>query len=248
MILVLAGGGRESEEVIGLLEKEKVPCLCVFSTLAEAGSYGRGNAVIGKMDSRLFKKIFEENTVWGVVDAFSGAEPLPSLEAMSACREERIPYVKYLRIPSPEGLCPQSMVVGSYAKIAAFINTRLGAVLFDAAPGTVRAVAKQVLDRKSLYVSVLRTAAFDVEQALEYGIPLMNVLETNGAEDDISRLMDRLDIQMLVCDGTADLADRAKTAEKRKIPLIITHQMGIEYTNTALQPEELRKVLQGWRR
>lgn len=248
MILILAGGGRESEEVIGLLEQEKIPYLCIFSTLAEAGNYGRGNAVVGKMERRFFQKVFEENNVCGVIDAIFGGDVEPSLEAMAACREANVPYVKYLRIAVSSKPCTQGMVTGSYAVIAELINTHLGNVLFYAAPGTVRAIAKRVLDCSCLYVSVLRGASFDVEQALEYGIPLVNVLEADGVEDTVSSLIERLEARLLVCDGTAGIVDKAEAAEQSNIPLIITHNMGIEYTNTALRLEEIRELVQSWRR
>lgn len=66
MILVLSGGGNEAREFAALLEREHIPHLCVFSSFADAGSYGRGNAVVGRMKQSSLEGIFRRNQSGGL--------------------------------------------------------------------------------------------------------------------------------------------------------------------------------------
>ena len=248
MILVLSGGGNEAREFAALLERDHIPHLCVFSSFADAGSYGRGNAVVGRMKQSSLEGIFRRNPIRGVVDVMAGGNNGQSAAAMAACGECGMPYVKYLRLPIARGAYDHVMVSGSYRAAADYINAHLGHVLFYAMPETVRMIAGQVLDQSCLYTPILRGISFDVELALEFGIPLVNVMELDGIDGvaAVSNAIERIDAKLLICDGATSILDKVSAAEQKKIQMIVTHKMGIEYTRTALSGAETLNIVKGW--
>lgn len=245
MILLLSGGGGEARELSALLEQKEIPTLCLFQSFADAGAYGRGNAVVGRLDSREMEKLFKREAVAGVVDAASEGTA-QSLAAMEACRACRIPYVKYLRLAAEDG--PLVRAAGSYRIAAREVNHCSGPALFYAKPETVRTIAERAAEPSRLYTPIPRGISFDVTLAMEFGLPLVNVLEMDGIHgaDAVCRAIDRIGAKALVCDGSMGIVDKLEAAARREILTIVTHSMGIEYTRTALCGQEVLDCIQGW--
>lgn len=247
MILVLSGGGNEAKTFSALLEKENIPHLCVFATFAEAGTYGRGNAVVGRLNGRAMEHLLQKESICGVVDVALGGTA-QSAAAMEACKNLHIPYVKYLRLPAVETDYHQVLMTCSYAEAAKQINSLLNTVLLYTAPETARAIAGYVEKPELLFAPILRGISFDVELALEFGIPLVNVIETDGIDgvSAVRAAVEKTGAKMLICDGSCEIADKLAAAEKLEIPVVITHRMGMEYTKTAQTPEEIVALAQSW--
>lgn len=249
MILLLSGGGEEAREISLRFQSEGVEHLCFFPSFADAGNYGKGNAYVGKLTEAEGKQLLRANDICGVIDAAAGNEALQSLAAMSACAACGIPYIKYLRIPKPEIAYDRVRVMGSLGAVAEAINDREGAVLFYATPKTVHAIAKRVLDQARLFTPIQRGLQFDVELALEFGIPLLNVMENDGidGEEAVTYAIQKAKAALLVCDTSVSLEDKLNVAKNQEIPVMITHENGIEYTKVVHSADAVMAQIRTWK-
>lgn len=248
MILILAGGGNEAKQFAKALESEKIAHLCVFSSFLEAGNYGRGNTIIGRLDRRAVEGVLHSESVHGVVDLVAYGDRSLSKAAMAACRECKIPYVKRLHMPKSHIEYVRAFFTPSYAEAAKKISQRIGNILLYTAPETARALAARVHETENLYTPILRGVSFDVELAMEYGIPLMNVMELELLEgvDAVCAAAERIGATMLVCDGSCGIDDKLAAAKKLKLPIVITHNMGLEYTMTAQSDAAAMELVRQW--
>ncbi len=248
MILVLSGSGSEARKFSTLLEKDGLAHLCVLPTLQEAAAFGCGNVIVGKFGSDEMEKLLMEEKAWGVADVDADGVAM-SQAAMTACGNLELPYIKYLPLPN----ATRELVagtVGSYQEIAEGVNCLTGTVLLYTTQAAAMAIAKLVENPEKLYTPILRGSSFDVEHALAYGLPLLNVLEVDSPDgaEAVAQLIDKVGARLLVCDGSRELSDKLAAAEMAKIPVVLTHKTGIEYTQTAWNNEALLRALRGWKK
>ncbi|MEE1012875.1 MAG: precorrin-6A/cobalt-precorrin-6A reductase [Clostridia bacterium] len=248
MILVLSGGGQEAQEISPRLDAEQIPHICFFSTFADAGTYGKGNALVGKLTPLGAEKILRQNKISGVVDVMADGYSEQSAVVMLACKACGVPYVKYLRPAIAVGDYDHVSVMGSYDAVADTINGQAENVLFYARPETVHAIASRIRDKKRLFTAIPRCILFDVELAMEFGIPLVNVMEVDGMDGETAVLhaMEKASAGMVVCDDSMECADKIAAAKQRKIPMILTHKTGIDYTQLALTGDETMDLVRAW--
>ena len=248
MILVLSGGNNESHEAAELLERSEIPYLCVFSTFAEAGNYGKGNVIVSRLSEKDTEEIFAKEAVSGVLDIAAEGYETQSAAVMSVCRKREIPYIKFLNITINECINEHIKIVCSYGKIADCINSTLGHILFYAAPATVSAIVKNVPDTSNLYSIIPRGIGFDVERALEFRLPLVNILEFDSVdgEESVCAAIEKIDAKMLICDGSSGLKDKISASEKYEIPIIVTHKLGIDFIKASCDMHETMKIIYGW--
>lgn len=248
MILVLSGSGSEARAFSATLNQENMEHLCVLPCLKEAATFCSGNLVVGKFDSEKMEELFRTEKITGVADIDAGGNDM-SRVAMAACENAGIPYVKYLPLPDM-GRMLVSGTAGSYREVAEGINCLSGSVILYTTPAASFAIAQMVEKPDKLYTPVLRDGSFDVEQALKYGLPLLNVIAVDNPEgvENISEMIGRVDAKLLVCDGSRGVEDQIAAADAAKIPLVLTHKTGIDYTQTAWSFDALLRVLRGWKK
>ena len=163
------------------------------------------------------------------------AEPLSPLSdsAQKVCAELGVGYVKYLNMQEKPGLELRL----HYSEIADMIVRSGGNALFYAAPRTVSAIAATGGDAcaKKMYVPIQKSTVFDTAIALEYSIPLLNVIEDEWffGEDAVNSMVEKTNSKMIVCDDTTDLSDKAAVAFTLGIPIIFTHSKGTEFLKAA---------------
>ncbi len=246
MILVLSGSGGEARSFSVLLETEKLEHLCVLPTLQEAAAFGCGNVVVGRFGVREMEELLRGEKIHGVADLDSG-EVTMSEVAMIACENLEIPYIKYLPLPNAERELIAG-TVGSYQEIAEGIDCLSGSVLLYTTPAAAMAIAGMVKNPEKLYTPILRGSSFDVDKALEYGLPLLNIQEVDSLDgvDAVTQLIGKVEAKLIICDGSWDLSDKLAAAELAQIPVILTHKTGIEYSRTAWNNEALLRALRGW--
>ena len=247
MILVLSGSGSEAREFSAVLDKEEIGYLCMLPTLKEAAAYGSGNLMVGKFDSVQMEELFRSEGISGVADVDAGGNDM-SRVTMAACENAGIPYVKYLPLPDV-GRDLVTGMAGSYREIAEGINCLSGAAILYTTPAAASAIAALVENPEKLYTPVLQNGSFDVENALEYGLPLLNVIAVDCVDgvDAVSQLILRLDAKLLICDGSRGISDQIAAADSANIPLVLAHKTGIDYTRTAWSMDALLRVLRGWK-
>lgn len=247
MILVLSGSGEEAREMMGALKQERIDHLCFFTSFADAGNYGSGNAFVGRLSVQGAKDLLRQNVITGVLDVLTEGNQEQSLVMMEACEQAKVPYVKYLKLQSTFSY-DRAEVFATYTALAEAVDKLSGKVLFYARPETVRQIAKRVTDVSRMYVPIPRGIRFDVELALEFGIPLLQVMENDGidGEDAVRHAIERCGAELLVCDGSGGTMDKLAVAEERGIPILFTHTMGIEYTKVVQASEDAMELARGW--
>ena len=247
MILLLAGGGSEIHTVSALMENEGLSHLCVFSDFAEAGTYGKGNAIVGKPDTAGFENLINDERISGIADISEGADVNQSLCAMKACKNLGIPYIKYIRMPMGRSEHTLVLFTGSYREVAKAVERRTSTLLYTNSR-TARAIAQYTDDKNRLYTTILRGIRFDVDLALEFGLPILNIIETDGIDgtECVINAIERTEAGLIVCDGTISIPDKILAAKERNINVIITQNTGVEYTNVALSHGELIDAILSW--
>ncbi len=248
MILVLSGNGSEARNFSAILDHENLKHLCVLPTLKEAAAFGSGNLVVGKFDVPKMEELFKTEKITGVADVDAGGNEM-SRVAMTACGRMKIPYVKYLPLPKT-GRDLVTGMAGSYEEVAKGVNCLSGTAILYTTPAAAAAIAERVDDSGKLYAPILRDGRFDVEKALEFGLPLLNVIEVDQVDsaDAISALIRKVDAKLLICDGTYGIKEQIAVADEAGIPVIMTHKTGMEYTNSAWSTDALVRVLRGWKK
>ncbi len=246
MILVLSGSGREAAGFSALLDQEGLEHLCVLPDFQEAAAYGCGNVMVGRFGSEEMETLLTEERACGVADVDADGVAM-SRAAMTACEKLGIPYLKYLPLPKLERELVAG-TVGSYQEIAQGIDCLSGSAILYTTPAAAMAIAERAENPAKLYTPILRGSSFDVEKALSYGIPLLNVLETDSPDgvDAVTELIHKVGAKLLVCDGSWELADKLAASEKAEIPLVLTHRTGMEYSQNVRNQEALIRALRGW--
>lgn len=239
MFLFLCGG-HSPRSVFSHLQQHDVRFLSWYPNLKEAGAYGAGGAIVGPINEKMLADAVTENSITGIIDGMGESFWKDSLLVMSYCKKEKIPYIKCLPIPYNKNI-GDFQICCSYHALAEEINRTLGNVLLYMKPKNVKAFAKHLPDVSALYVPILRGAGFDVETALLYGIPLRNVLELDRVEDAeaVKAAIQKVDAQMVVCDGSCPVENLADGCVQLGVPLRLTHAFGIEFLRTAVTAEEL---------
>ena len=248
MILVLAGGS-EAKKFTGMLDRNEISYLCVFSNFAAAGSYGDGSAIVGRFQKESMLSLLKREEIKGVADLCEAPDARQSQAAMAACEDLGIPYVKYLHMPVSLDALFGARMNGSYDKIAENINTRIGNVLLYAGPETVRALVKRVKDPARLYTPILRGIRFDVDLAMEFDLPLRNVVELEGVDgvEAVKTAIGKTEAKLLICDGTVSIPDKLEGAKQLGVDGIVTHKMGIEFSKTVWNIAELMNMVRNWK-
>lgn len=248
MILLLACGGSEIHTVSALLEKEGLSYLCVFSDFAEAGIYGKGNAIVGNHNKEEFEKLINDEKISGVIDISEIGDYYQSKCMINACKTLNIPYIKYIRLPVDRGEYKSVFFTGSYKEVAESVERRVGTTLLYTNSRTAKAISKFVKDNNRLYTAVLRGMEFNIDLALEFGLPILNIIEMDvidGTESVIDAI-DRTDAELIVCDGTVSIPDKVQAAKQKNVSVIITQNTGVEYTNVAFSHRELIDIALKW--
>ena len=227
MIMILSDGGTAVIRVQKHLDIRDEEYFVYFTAFAAAGRFGSGSVIVGDGTDRSLHSVLRQNKVTAVIDAVCEPASEVSKAAMRVCKD-RIPYVKYVNMEEDYN----AKLCLSYCGLAEMIARCGGNVLMYASPQTVRAVAENIADGGSkIYVPVLKSAGFDADAALEYSIPLRNVIEADGVDgaDFVGETINKVDAKAVICDCSVSTADKADAAKAADIPMIVTHNMGMEY-------------------
>lgn len=238
MLLVLSNGGRGAAPVSALLDSLGADYVFHFPTLEDAGGFGRGDVFVGKLSYKSLIRMIRQNRVNAIIDIITTPAASDSHVAVNAADDLKIPVIKLIRPTVPEGTriaaepgWVKCEINYSYAAVAEKINKTVGTTVFLARPVSVRAVADAVFDRSELYVPVGASAEFDVDAALEYGIPLINVREYNNlnSREGIREALKDVGAKLLITDSATDIAEKLSAAGDAGAEIIFTQGSGYDY-------------------
>lgn len=228
MILILSDGGSLASDIERQLDLYGERYINFYTDFRAAGSRGRGSVIVGAPTASAIMSVIRANRISSVIDCMAQA----NAEVQAVCARLKVFYVKYLNMKQQPGL----KLCLYYAHIADMIK-RGNNALFYASARTVRAVADTVgrenIDK--MYTAVIKSAAFDTSAALEYSIPLLNVIESEMTDsiEEIAAMIKKTNADILVCDDTVAIEAKAEAAFGLGIPIILTHSMGIEFIKAA---------------
>lgn len=238
MIMVLSDGGEnvaEAKRQLGIHGDKYFLC---FSDVVAAARFGMGNVVITEASPSALCKILQKNKVKAVLDITETPSSELSKAALSVCGG-KTKYVKYVNFEKRMG----TEVLLSYREISERIRTNDGNVLLCASSDTVRAIAEITnADVDKMYVIMEKSTVFDTEKALEYSVPLLNVMEADMTDGKyaVEYVLRKTSANLMVCVNDADLETNVSVARKLGVGVIVTHRMGIEYPKTV---SEMRDAL-----
>ena len=240
MLLVLSSGGRRAAELAERLSALGADYIFHFESFGEAGGFGKGDVIVGKLSYRGLARIVKKNRVSAIADIIEAPASHGSLAAANVAEDLKIPLVKLIEPTVPRGLSvsadPSKVACEteySYSAVAGRINNTVGNAVFFSRPMNVRIIAEQVFDRSALYVPILAGGEFDVDLALQYGVPLMNVKEYDSitGKDSMLKIMRDTGAKLLITDSALGISDKLAAAGEVGARVIFTQSCGFEYEN-----------------
>lgn len=229
MVLIVSDGSLLAAEVEKHFELSGDRYIEFYTDFKAAGRVGRGNVIVGAPTEKSVAAAIKTNYITAVVDAVAEKNSALSDSAQKACAALGVGYVKYIKTQKPDG----TRLYLYYSHIAEMVVKCRGGVLFYAKPCTVGAIAQLAGEEYAdkMYVPVPKEVVFNTDAALEYKIPLLNVIETecSWGTDTVLDMISKTGARLIVCDGTDGIEDKISATEKIGIPVIFTHSMGREY-------------------
>lgn len=252
MILVLSDGGSKSDELYRFLDIMGLPSIFHFNSFSEAGTFGKGSTIVGKASFKSFKRILIKNHIDCVIDVIDAPMSAASRIMIEAASELNIPMIKVILpifrlnpgIVENIGVSVESDY--SYKSAAETVNNTFGNVLFLANPYNVKAVADLVFDRGALYAPIPSGIEFDVDLALEFGIPLLNVIavdDFSGAAG-IENIINMVDARLIVTDSSSEVFDKLEAASKTGCKVLFIQSTGLEYKYIVDNFDELSELIE----
>ncbi len=237
MFLVISDGGSRTREVSQFLDACGAEYMFHFSKFSDAGEFGKGDVIVGKLSYRSLMRTVRRNRINAIIDVVGAPEAYESLVAKSVAFELGIILIKLIPPVLPmdrayaESINKNFSVVYSYKAIAAKINNTVGNAVFFTKPYTAAIIAESVFDLNDLYAPIASGAEFDVDLALEFGIPIMNVKDFDGFSgvDGIKNVLDSTEAKILVTDSACEAAEKLEAAAQSGAEVIFTQNTGYEY-------------------
>lgn len=237
MLLIISDGGNLARETSRILDELKANYLFHFSSFSNAGFFGKGNAIVGKMSYRSLCRIIDKNNINCIVDIINAPKSDESLVAINVAEDLKLPLIKLVSptLPFERSLLKKINIKCdvdySYESVASKINNTVGNIVFLSKPYNVKAIADLVFDRNSLYVPISSSFDFDVELALEFGIPILNVKDFDDISgcDGIKDVLKNLEAKLLITDSSLDVLDKLKAASELGVDVIFTQNSGYDY-------------------
>ena len=227
MILVLSDGGKNLVEIEKQLKLHNDKYVCMFSDFIVASRFGKGNVLIGKPSKREFEKVYRENKIDAVIDATEKPVSKLSQAALSAI-SENIKYIKLAPCREYEG----AEICLSYKTLADKIKNHKDNTLIYGASGATRTIAEYAEERADkIFVTVKKSPVFNVNKALEFGIPIFNVKESDEltVTDEIKKAVEKLSVGQVIFTENSLTDELIDSAKEMGASVYITHSAGIEY-------------------
>jgi precorrin-6A/cobalt-precorrin-6A reductase len=237
MILVLSGT-RDATEIIQLLKKEGLKVLATAVTeygSALARKAGADQIIGGALDEKGMAGLIREKGVTAVVDATHPFAVEASKNAMQACEESGVAYLRYERGPANLPDDPLISFVDGFDE-AAQKASKQGDVIFYTAGSKGLDVFLKEAGGKRIVVRVLPEENA-IKRCLDLGIKPENMIAAKGPFSvEVNRaMMKEHGAEVLVTKesgSTGGVEAKVKAALTLKIPVVIIKRPKIEYRVT----------------
>ncbi len=227
MILILSDGGKKIAEIEKQLKLHNDKYVFMFSDFIAASRFGRGNVIIGKPSKREIERAYMENKIDSVIDATEKPVSKMSQAALSAC-DGKIKYVKLVKCKEYDG----AETILSYKMIGDKVKAIKKNTLIYGTPAVTKAISSWAGEGEDkIFVTVRKSPVFDVEKALEYSIPLLNIkeFETFTKTDEIKIAIEKLSIGQVVFTEETATDELIGAAKEMNVKAYVTHSAGVEY-------------------
>lgn len=236
MVLVVSDGGAGVLRITKQLEIRDESYVVYFTNFLGAGRFGKGSVLVGNGMAVSLVSAIEKNRVTAVIDAIEEPKAKVSGVLASVCAG-RVKYIKYANI---EDSCGVRKCL-SYKTLADMVRRSKGALMYASAAtvsGIIEVGGGDIGDK--MYVPIPKNVVFDTDAALEYSVPIINIIETEAVDgkESVKAMLERTGASMIICDVTVDVADKRVSAEALDIPIYITHNMGMEYPDAAAEARD----------
>lgn len=240
MVLILSDGGAGVLRIAKQLEIRSVGYMVYFTSFLSAGRFGNGSVIVGDASAAALSDAIKRNRISVVIDALEEPRARLSQIAYSVCGD-RVKYIKYVNIEENFG----ARKCLSYRYLFELIMRSKGAVMYASAvtvSGIVSEGGEKVAEK--LYVPIVKTAEFDTESALEYSVPIRNIIECDliDGKRAVKDMLERTGASMIVCDTSINVADKSVIGDLLNIPVFITHNMGMEYPEAAASARDAAMI------
>lgn len=235
--LLVLGGTSDSIELAN-----KLYMICkdtILSTATEYGSYistGRfsGEVACGKKDVVQLTEFILEKGIKIVVDATHPYAAGISQNAMDACRELGIDYVRYER----NSAIPDSYNItycSSYEEAAAIADGKSGNILVTTGSNNIDKLAAGIRDKKRLKIRVLPVSE-SVRRLEQAGFNADNIIAVKGpfSEEMNYLMMVENDIRLMISKDSGEPGgtdEKLRAAKRCGAEVIIIKRPQLEYPN-----------------
>ena len=227
MILILSDGGKKVAEIEKQLKLHNDKYVFMFSDFIAASRFGKGNVIIGKPSKREIEKAYRENKIDSVIDAIEKPVSKLSQAALSAL-DGKIKYVKLVKCNEYDG----AEIVLSYKMLGEKVKAIKKNTLIYGSAAVTGAIASRAGEKEDkIFVTVKKSPVFDVEKALKYFIPLLNVKEFDAftKTDEIKQAIEKLSIGQVIFTEENVTDELIETVKEMGAKVYVTHSAGIEY-------------------
>ena len=197
-MILMIGGNRTGREVSLEIERQGYRIISLIETVADAALYGRGEVVTGTLDRDRIKKIVQENEIRGVLDVTEG-EYTTGLNALKLCGELGIPFAKFesqgidFKLHKDIAFC--------YTRDMALerLNADRGNILVWVDHHKTPDILWDVTDKKRLFTIVLKGTKMSVDELVDWGIHVNNIIELDGVYnlEENAKIISRFDIEKI---------------------------------------------------
>ncbi|MCT4593251.1 MAG: precorrin-6A reductase [Anaeromicrobium sp.] len=248
MILVL-GGTKDSRNLYEILKKESIPF--IFTTATEYGKELVGNKGEHVLSKRLTKEdmisLIKKDRISMVIDTTHPYAAEVSLNAMAACSESHIEYIRFER--KEEELSKYESIityVEDYERAAIEAKKINGNILLTTGSKTLNIFVDKI-DKDRLYPRVLPTSSM-IKKCEDLGLKACQIIGMQGpfCTPMNEVMIDKYHIKGLVTKDSGKiggLLEKLEAAHNKNIRVIFIERPKIEYENLYDNMEHLIKKL-----
>lgn len=245
MIMIL-GGTKDAREIIVQISEKKYPLL--ITTATEYGGslvepYEGCDVLMKRMSAQDMERIMIERKIQLVVDATHPYAVDVSQNAMLACQNRKIPYLRYQRNESAYDGYKDILVMVDHMEAAAdYLAAVEGNILLTTGSKSLGVFANRIPVQR-LYPRVLPTAEV-LKQCETFGIKAGNIIAMQGpfSKNMNMEIIKMFNIRILVTKDSGNVGgtvDKLAAASACQCKVVMVRRPKVDYPNLFENKEDL---------